>query len=47
MKRLTKKQLEQRIEEIEEIMADADNLYLDLREAQEEYKKRYGKEYEY
>lgn len=45
--RLTKKQLEQRIEDIEEFMLDADNLYRDLRDAQDEYKKRYGKEYEY
>lgn len=47
MKRETKKELQKRIEELEEYISDADGAYLDLREAQELYKKRYGKEYQY
>lgn len=47
LEHLTKKQLAKYIEDIEEFILDADNLYIDLRNAQDEYKKRYGKEYEY
>jgi hypothetical protein len=46
-KKLTKKQLQQEIEDINDLLSDADCLYYDLKEAQAEYKKRYGKEYEY
>ena len=41
------KKLEEQIQDIEELMSDADGLYLDLKDAQKEYKKLTGHEYEY
>lgn len=46
-KKQTKKELEHMIELLDEYLADTDGVYLDLQELQAEYKKRFGKEYEY
>ena len=45
--RLTKKKLEREIELTEEYLSDIDYMQDELHELQKEYKKRYGKEYEY
>ena len=46
-KRLTKKELENLIEECNDIQAQAEGAYIDEKDYQKEYKKRFGKEYEF
>lgn len=46
-KKQTKKELQEYIELLEEAIQDGDYAYNDQMEAQKEYKKRFGKEYEF
>ena len=46
-KKQTKKELQEYIELLEEAIQDGDYAYSDQMEAQKEYKKRFGKEYEF
>ena len=46
-KKRTKKELEHDIELLEEFISDVDYYWIDLSEARAEYRKRFGKEYEY
>lgn len=45
--RETKQELQQRIELLDEAINDGDVAVIEQNEVQKEYKKRYGKEYEY
>jgi hypothetical protein len=46
-KRQTKKELQEYIEMLEEAIQDGDHAYQEKIGAQNEYKKRFGKEYEW